>query len=65
MTNSSSFFRASSIANPQAMRKAVTFEIRSPIGDKTFPPDLKEISRIGQEIEQHISMVPGTRSASA
>src|SRR5437867_3817680 len=39
--------------------------IRTPIGVKVFGPDLKEISRIGQEIEGHVSMVPGTRSAFA
>jgi Cu(I)/Ag(I) efflux system membrane protein CusA/SilA len=36
--------------------------IRTPIGIKVFGPDLKEISRIGQEIERHVGMVPGTRS---
>ncbi|MBI2826501.1 MAG: efflux RND transporter permease subunit [Planctomycetia bacterium] len=39
--------------------------IRTPIGIKIFGPDLKEVSRIGQEIEQHIGMVQGTRSAFA
>jgi len=39
--------------------------IRTPIGVKIFGPDLKEISRIGNEIERHISMVHGTRSAFA
>ena len=39
--------------------------IRTPIGVKVFGPDLKEIGRIGQEIEQHVGMVPGTRSAFA
>ncbi|MDQ6748599.1 MAG: efflux RND transporter permease subunit, partial [Candidatus Dormibacteraeota bacterium] len=39
--------------------------IRTPIGIKLFGPDLKEISRIGQEIEKHVGMVPGTRSAFA
>src|SRR5262249_51189555 len=39
--------------------------IRTPVGVKIFGPDLKEISRIGQEIEMHVSMVPGTRSAVA
>ncbi|HEX4131426.1 MAG TPA: CusA/CzcA family heavy metal efflux RND transporter [Pirellulales bacterium] len=39
--------------------------IRTPIGLKIFGPDLAEISRIGQDIEQHLSMVPGTRSAYA
>jgi Cu(I)/Ag(I) efflux system membrane protein CusA/SilA len=39
--------------------------IRTPIGVKVFGPDPKEIARIGQEVEQHVSMVPGTRSAFA
>ncbi len=39
--------------------------IRTPVGIKVYGPDLAEISRIGQEIEQHVSMVPGTRSAFA
>ena len=39
--------------------------IRTPIGVKIFGPDLKEIGRIGQEVEKHVSMVPGTRSAFA
>jgi Cu(I)/Ag(I) efflux system membrane protein CusA/SilA len=38
---------------------------RTPIAVKIFGPDLKEINRIGQEVEKHISMVPGTRSAFA
>jgi Cu(I)/Ag(I) efflux system membrane protein CusA/SilA len=39
--------------------------IRTPLGVKVFGSDLKEISRIGQEIEQHVGMVPGTRSVFA
>jgi Cu(I)/Ag(I) efflux system membrane protein CusA/SilA len=39
--------------------------IRTPIGIKVYGPKLEEVSRIGQEIEKHISMVPGTRSAFA
>ena len=39
--------------------------IRTPIGVKVFGPDLKEVSRIGKEIEMHVGMVPGTRSAFA
>src|SRR5262245_28602587 len=39
--------------------------IRTPIGVKVYGPDLKEINRIGREIEQHVGMVPGTRSAFA
>jgi hypothetical protein len=33
--------------------------IRTPVGVKVFGPDLKEVSRIGQEIEKHVGMVPG------
>ena len=39
--------------------------IRTPIGIKIFGPDLKEISRIGQEVENNVSKVPGTRTAFA
>ncbi|TMQ33414.1 MAG: efflux RND transporter permease subunit, partial [Planctomycetota bacterium] len=39
--------------------------LRTPIGIKIFGPDLKEISRLGQEIEKHVGMVSGTRSAFA
>jgi Cu(I)/Ag(I) efflux system membrane protein CusA/SilA len=39
--------------------------IRTPIGVKVFGPKLEEISRIAGEIEQHVSMVKGTRSAFA
>ncbi|HZW34576.1 MAG TPA: CusA/CzcA family heavy metal efflux RND transporter [Isosphaeraceae bacterium] len=39
--------------------------IRTPIGVKIFGPDLKEISRIGTEIERAVGMVPGTRTAFA
>jgi Cu(I)/Ag(I) efflux system membrane protein CusA/SilA len=39
--------------------------IRTPIGIKIYGPDLKEINRVGREIEQHVGMVPGTRSAFA
>ena len=39
--------------------------IRTPIGIKVFGPDLQVISRIAREIEQHVSMVEGTRSAFA
>jgi len=39
--------------------------IRTPIGVKVFGPKLEEISRIAGEIEQHVSMVEGTRSAFA
>ena len=39
--------------------------IRTPVGVKIFGPDLKEISRIGQEIEMHVGMVKGTKSVFA
>jgi Cu(I)/Ag(I) efflux system membrane protein CusA/SilA len=39
--------------------------IRTPVGVKIFGPKLEEIGRIGQEIEQAVGMVPGTRSAFA
>jgi Cu(I)/Ag(I) efflux system membrane protein CusA/SilA len=39
--------------------------IRAPVGIKIFGPDLNEISRLGQEIEMHVGMVPGTRSVFA
>jgi Cu(I)/Ag(I) efflux system membrane protein CusA/SilA len=39
--------------------------IRTPIGVKIFGPDLKGIERLGQEIEMHVGMVPGTSSAFA
>lgn len=39
--------------------------IRTPIGIKIFGPELKEVSRIGQEIEKHLGMVRGTRSVFA
>jgi Cu(I)/Ag(I) efflux system membrane protein CusA/SilA len=41
----------------------LTTGIRTPIGIKIFGPDLKEINRIGREIEQHVGKVRGTRSA--
>jgi Cu(I)/Ag(I) efflux system membrane protein CusA/SilA len=39
--------------------------IRTPIGIKVFGADLKEIERIGAEVEAAIKTVPGTRSAFA
>ncbi len=39
--------------------------IRTPIGIKVFGADLKEIERIGAEIEAAVKAVPGTRSAFA
>jgi Cu(I)/Ag(I) efflux system membrane protein CusA/SilA len=39
--------------------------IRTPVGVKVFGPDLKEIGRIGQEIESTLGKVQGTKSAFA
>ncbi|HEX6252419.1 MAG TPA: CusA/CzcA family heavy metal efflux RND transporter [Gemmatimonadaceae bacterium] len=39
--------------------------IRTPVGIKIFGPDLGVLESIGKEIEQHVQMVPGTRSAFA
>jgi len=39
--------------------------IRTPIGIKVFGADLKEIERIGAEVEAAVKVVPGTRSAFA
>jgi Cu(I)/Ag(I) efflux system membrane protein CusA/SilA len=39
--------------------------IRTPIGIKVFGPDLKEVSRIGKDIEGALKMVDGTRTAFA
>jgi copper/silver efflux system protein len=39
--------------------------IRTPVGIKIFGPDLRELERIGKEIEPVLRSVPGTRSAFA
>ena len=39
--------------------------IRTPVGVKLFGPDLGELERLGKELEGHLKMVPGTRSAFA
>ncbi|MBX7119390.1 MAG: CusA/CzcA family heavy metal efflux RND transporter [Gemmatimonadaceae bacterium] len=39
--------------------------IRTPVGVKVFGPDLRELERLGKEIEQAVRMVPGTRTAFA
>lgn len=39
--------------------------IRTPVGIKLFGPELGELERLGQEIEGHLAMVPGTRSVFA
>ncbi len=39
--------------------------IRTPVGVKLFGPDLAVLERLGRELEGHLQMVPGTRSAFA
>jgi len=39
--------------------------IRTPVGVKLFGPDLAVLERLGRELEGHLRMVPGTRSAFA
>lgn len=39
--------------------------IRTPVGVKLFGPDLKELERLGMEVERALHSVPGTRSAFA
>jgi Cu(I)/Ag(I) efflux system membrane protein CusA/SilA len=39
--------------------------IRTPVGIKIFGEDLRELERIGKQIEQAVQMVPGTRSVFA
>lgn len=43
----------------------LTTGIRTPIGIKIFGPDLKEIAKIGEQLEGALKMVPGTRSVYA
>jgi Cu(I)/Ag(I) efflux system membrane protein CusA/SilA len=43
----------------------LTTGVRTPVGVKIFGQDLAEIQRIGQEIEQLIRPIPGTRSVFA
>ena len=43
----------------------LTTGIRTPIGIKVFGADLKEIARIGEELEKVLTPVPGTRSVYA
>ena len=43
----------------------LTTGVRTPVGIKIYGDDLKTIERIGKEIESHLSMVKGTRSAFA
>ena len=39
--------------------------IRTPVGIKVFGPELRELERLGKEIERAVQTVPGTRSAFA
>ena len=39
--------------------------IRTPVGIKIFGPDLRELERIGKQIEQSVRTIPGTRSVFA
>jgi Cu(I)/Ag(I) efflux system membrane protein CusA/SilA len=43
----------------------LTTGIRTPVGIKVFGTDLKEIARIGEELEKVLTPVPGTRSVYA
>lgn len=43
----------------------LTTGIRTPVGIKIFGPDLKEIERIGTQLESILQKVPGTRSVYA
>ncbi len=43
----------------------LTTGIRTPVGIKIFGPDLKQIERIGQQLETVVRQVPGTRSVYA
>jgi Cu(I)/Ag(I) efflux system membrane protein CusA/SilA len=43
----------------------LTTGIRSPVGVKVFGADIKEIERIGEQIERAVKQVPGTSSAFA
>ena len=39
--------------------------IRTPVGIKVFGPDLRELERLGKQIEDAVKSIPGTRSAFA
>lgn len=43
----------------------LTTGVRTPVGIKVYGDDVKEIERIGLEIESHVAAVPGTKSAIA
>jgi Cu(I)/Ag(I) efflux system membrane protein CusA/SilA len=49
----------------QTRTEMITTGVRSPIGIRVLGPDLKEIEKIGTQIEQALTHVPGTRSAFA
>jgi Cu(I)/Ag(I) efflux system membrane protein CusA/SilA len=49
----------------QTRTEMITTGVRSPIGIRVLGPDLKEIEKIGTQIEQALTLVPGTRSAFA
>ena len=49
----------------QTRTEMITTGVRSPVGIKVLGPDLKTIERIGLEIEQALTTVPGTKSAFA
>jgi Cu(I)/Ag(I) efflux system membrane protein CusA/SilA len=49
----------------QTRTEMITTGVRSPIGIRVLGPDLKEIEKIGTQIEQALTQVPGTRSAFA
>jgi Cu(I)/Ag(I) efflux system membrane protein CusA/SilA len=49
----------------QTRTEMITTGVRSPIGIRVLGPDLKEIEKIGTQIEQALAQVPGTRSAFA
>ena len=49
----------------KARTDMLTTGVRTPVGIKVFGADLKEIERIGAEIEGIVRKVPGTRSAYA
>lgn len=46
----------------KARNDMLTTGIRTPVGIKIFGHDLKEIEKIGQEIERQANHIPGTRS---
>ena len=49
----------------QTRTEMITTGVRSPVGIKVLGPDLKMIEKIGVDIEQALTTVPGTKSAFA